>query len=145
MVANSLRMSRWVCRQMKWIDWGFRPHLCTYRLNWARRTFWGWWDEWDYTGDLRPSRLPLDHGGSPQYWIFTRETWRLKWGSNPRSPTFQAGSFNHCTRAPAICRQDRISLTRVLWWLLRCHEEHQSGGTWWANGRFNFARIQSRQ
>ena len=23
--------------------------LCTYRVNWARRTSWGWWDEWDDT------------------------------------------------------------------------------------------------
>ena len=30
------------------------------------------------------------------------ETWRSKWGSNPRSPTFQAGSFNNCTRAPTL-------------------------------------------
>ena len=34
---------------MKWNEWGFRPPLCTYRLNWARRTSWGWWDEWDDT------------------------------------------------------------------------------------------------
>ena len=20
--------------------------LCTYRLNWAKKTTWGWWDEW---------------------------------------------------------------------------------------------------
>ena len=25
------------------------PPLCTYRLNWIRRTSWGWWDEWDDT------------------------------------------------------------------------------------------------
>ena len=59
-------------------------------------------------GGLMPSTLPLGHGSSPQYWIFTNEqgrnicffeTWRAKWGLNPRSPTFQAGSFNHCTRA----------------------------------------------
>ena len=46
--------------------------------NWARRTYWGWWDEWDDTvlqtqdsspGGLRPSTLPLGHGGSPQYWV----------------------------------------------------------------------------
>ena len=29
------------------------------------------------------------------------ETWRPDRSSNPRSPTFQAGIFNHCTRAPA--------------------------------------------
>ena len=34
---------------MKWNESGFRPPLCTYRLNWARRTSWGWWDEWDDT------------------------------------------------------------------------------------------------
>ena len=35
--------------QMKLNESGFRPPLCTYRLNWARRTSWGWWDEWDDT------------------------------------------------------------------------------------------------
>ena len=57
---------------------GFRPPLCTYRLNWIRRTSWGWWDEWDDTAlktqdskGLRPSTQPVGHGGSPQYWIFT--------------------------------------------------------------------------
>ena len=34
---------------MKWNESGFRPPLCTYRLNWARRTSWGWWGEWDDT------------------------------------------------------------------------------------------------
>ena len=34
------------------------PLLCTYRLNWARRTFWGWWDEWDDTAlQTRDSRF----------------------------------------------------------------------------------------
>ena len=33
--------------QWKFNESGFRPHLCMYRLNWARRTSWGWWDEWD--------------------------------------------------------------------------------------------------
>ena len=32
---------------MKWNKSGFMPPLCTYRLNWAKRTSWGWWDEWD--------------------------------------------------------------------------------------------------
>ena len=40
---RSLSMTR------KWNESGFRPPLCTYRLNWARRTSWGWWDEWDDT------------------------------------------------------------------------------------------------
>ena len=37
------------------------------------------------------------------------ETWRPEWGSNPQSPTFQADSFNHCTRAPALYRDRRKS------------------------------------
>ena len=60
---------------------GFRPPVCTYRLKWARRTSWGWWNEWDDTalqtdsssGGLGPSTLPLGHGGSPQYITFTSE------------------------------------------------------------------------
>ena len=43
-----------------------------YRLNWARRSSWGWWDDTSLQtqdsnpGSLRPSTLPLIHGGSPQ-------------------------------------------------------------------------------
>ena len=55
-------------------------HLCAHRLNWARRTSWGWWDDWDDTvlqtqdSKFEPwrseaSTLPLGHGGSPQYWL----------------------------------------------------------------------------
>ena len=33
--------------EIKWM--GFRPPLRSYRLNWARRTSWGRWDEWDDT------------------------------------------------------------------------------------------------
>ena len=35
--------------QVKWNESGFRPPLCKYRLNWAKRTSWGWWDDWDDT------------------------------------------------------------------------------------------------
>ena len=60
----------------KWNESGFRPPLCTYRLNWARKTSRGWWDDWDDTvlqthdskfEHERPSTLPLGHGGSPQF------------------------------------------------------------------------------
>ena len=40
-------------------------------------------------------------------------TWMPKWGSNPRSPTFQAGSFNHCTRAPAPI----VSTVTCFWYM----------------------------
>ena len=46
MYTSQTRSSqRAVVIQMKWNEWGFGPPLCTSRLNWARRTSWGWWDE----------------------------------------------------------------------------------------------------
>ena len=39
------------------------------------------------------------------------ETYWPEEGSNLRSPTFQAGRFNHCTRAQAIAFERRVSLT----------------------------------
>ena len=36
----------------------------------------------------------------------------LEYCSNPRSPTFQTGSFDHCTRAPALCR-DKFSMGTI--------------------------------
>ena len=102
-----------------------RPPLdppLTFVLNWARRTSWGWWDEWDDTAlqtqnsEFDPwrsegeqatsrSRRPptiLNHyewlSGEETLRFF--ETWRPEWGSNPRSPTLQAVSFNRCTRVP---------------------------------------------
>ena len=40
------KLNKW---GFKWNKWGFRLPLCTCRLNWARRTSQGWWDEWDDT------------------------------------------------------------------------------------------------
>ena len=102
---------------MKWNEWGFTPHLFTYRLNWARRTSWWWWYEWGDTAlqthdsklshvGLRSSTLSLGLVGCPQYSSsrFSREETfcSLKLGmpkqeTNLRSLTFQAG-----TRAPAL-------------------------------------------
>ena len=36
---------------------GFKLLLCTYRLNWARRTPWGWWDESSIVPSSRPAFL----------------------------------------------------------------------------------------
>ena len=41
--TNHMTVWRWPTGKMKWNESGFRPLLCTYRLNWARRTSWGWW------------------------------------------------------------------------------------------------------
>ena len=35
-------VSRNTFMSMKWNELGFRPLLCTYRINWARITSWGW-------------------------------------------------------------------------------------------------------
>ena len=46
--TKAAELSSVVCCHL-WNKSGFRPPLCTYRLNWARRTSWGWWDDWDDT------------------------------------------------------------------------------------------------
>ena len=33
------------CLWKRMNELGFKQHLCTYGLNWVRRTAWGWWDE----------------------------------------------------------------------------------------------------
>ena len=68
---------------MKWNESGFRPPLCTYRLNWARRTSWEWWDDWDDTvlqtqdSKFEPWRSEAEHATSrsrrlPTILTFTR-------------------------------------------------------------------------
>ena len=47
--ASDRRGSNFESCVWKWNKSGFRPPLCTYMLNWARRTSWRWWDEWDDT------------------------------------------------------------------------------------------------
>ena len=86
---NSSFFVRWTCVMVcKWNESGFRPPSCTYRLNWARRTSWGWWDEWDdtvlQTQDLKfvPWRSEAEHATSqsqrlPAILRFTRG-----WGRN---------------------------------------------------------------
>ena len=74
--------------EMKRNESGFRPPLCTYRLNWARRTSWGWWDECDDTvlqtqdSKFEPWWSEAEHATSrsqmlPTILIFTRG-----WGRN---------------------------------------------------------------
>ena len=69
-------------------DSGFRPPLCTYRLNWARRTFWGLWDEWDDTvlqtqdSKLEPWRSEADQAASRSRRLPTILTFTHGWGRN---------------------------------------------------------------
>ena len=72
----------------KWNESGFRPPLCTYRLNWAKRTSWGWWDEWDDTvlqtqdSKFEPWRSEAEHATSRSRRLPTILTFTRGWGRN---------------------------------------------------------------
>ena len=71
-MCSSLCSDALGCRMVaeKFNESGFRPLLCKYRLNWARRTTWGWWDEWDDTvlqtqdSKFEPWRSEAEHATS---------------------------------------------------------------------------------
>ena len=73
---------------MKWNESGFRPPLCTYRLNWARRTSWGWWDDWYDTvlqtqdSKFEPWRSEAEHAPSRSRRLPTILTFTRGWGRN---------------------------------------------------------------
>ena len=107
--------------EMKWNESGFRPPLCTYRLNWARRTSWGWWDDWDDTvlqtqdSKFEPWRSEAEHATSRSRRLPTILTFTRGWGRNifcffetaetgnrtPNSGVKGSGA-NHYPRAPAL-------------------------------------------
>ena len=119
-------------QMQKWNESGFRPPLCTYRLNWARRTSWGWWDDWDDTvlqtqdSKFEPWRSEAEHATSRSRRLPTILTFTRGWGRNifcffqtaetgnrtPNSGVKGSGA-NHYPRAPApITRCARISLSQ---------------------------------
>ena len=74
---------------MVWLtESGFRPPLCTCRLNWARRTSWGWWDDWDDTvlqtqdSKFEPWRSEAEHATSRSRRLPTILTFTRGWGRN---------------------------------------------------------------
>ena len=77
-----------LCCKMKWNESGLRPPLCSYRLNWARRTFWGWWDEWDDTvlqtqdSKFKPWRSEAEHATSRSQRLPTILSFTRGWGRN---------------------------------------------------------------
>ena len=102
---------------------GFRPPLCTYRLNWARRTSWGWWDDWDDTvlqtqdSKFEPWRSEAEHATSRSRRLPTILTFTRGWGRNNfcffqtaetgnRTPDsgVKGSGANHYPRAPARAR-----------------------------------------
>ena len=80
--------NRLCCPWEKWNESGFRPPLCTYRLNWARRTSWGWWDDWDDTvlqtqdSKFEPWRSEAEHATSRSRRLPTILTFTRGWGRN---------------------------------------------------------------
>ena len=72
----------------KWKESGFRPPLCTYRINWARRTSCGWWDDWDDTAlqtqdsKFEPWRSEAEHATSRSRRLPTVLTFTRGWGRN---------------------------------------------------------------
>ena len=108
-----------ICVQ-KWNISGFRPPLCTYRLNWVRRTSWGWWDDWDDTvlqtqdSKFVPWRSEDEHATSrsrrlPAILTFTRGWGRnflcffqtAKTGNRTPNSGVKGSGANHYPRAPA--------------------------------------------
>ena len=118
-------------RKLKWKnESGFRPPLCTYRLNWARRTSWGWWDDWDDTvlqtqdSKFEPWRSEAEHATSRSRRLPTILTFTRGWGRNNfcffqtaetgnRTPDsgVRGSGANHHPRAPALAK---IRTWRVL-------------------------------
>ena len=64
------------------------PTLCTYRLNWARRTSWRWWDDWDDTvlqtqdSKFEPWWSEAEHATSRSRRLPTILTVTRGWGRN---------------------------------------------------------------
>ena len=81
---DTLVIPSWV----KWNESGFRPPLCTYRLNWARRTSWGLWDDWDDTvlqtqvSKFEPWRSEAEHATSRSRRLPTILTFTHGWRRN---------------------------------------------------------------
>ena len=120
-------------KKMKWNESGFRPPLCTYRLNWARRTSWGWWDDWDDTvlqtqdSKFEPWRSEAEHATSRSRRLSTILTFARGWGRNifcffqtaetgnrtPNSGVKGSGA-NHYPKAPALFeKKSTLSLFAV--------------------------------
>ena len=106
---------------MKWNESGFRPTLCTYRLNWAWRTSCGWWDDWDDTvlqtqySKFEPWRSEAEHATSRSQRLHTILTFTRGWGRNifcffqsaetgNRTPNsgMKGSGANHYPRSPAL-------------------------------------------
>ena len=92
---------------MKWI--GLQA---TYRLNWARRTSWGWWDDWDDTV-LQTQDSKFEHWRSEAEHATSRSR---------RLPTILTTNWVNVSKIPKLCTYVLIKKTHhcgcimyVLW------------------------------
>ena len=111
-----------------------RAPLCTYRLNWARRNSWGWWDEWDDTvlqtqdSKFEPWRSEAEHATSrsrrlPQYWLShvdEEETFFVffqtaETGNRTPDSGVKGSGANHYPRAPALQIKSSATAYMDLW------------------------------
>ena len=112
---------------------GFRPPLCTYRLNWARRTSWGWWDDWDDTvlqtqdSKFEPWRSEAEYATSrsqrlPTILTFTRGCGRNNFvsfkpprpGTEPRNLAWKAAVLTTTLGPPPSTTIELIKTSRPL-------------------------------
>ena len=122
----------------KWNESGFRPPLCTYRLNWARRTSWGWWDDWDDTvlqtqdSKFEPWWSEAEHATSRSRRLPTILTFTRGWGRNifvslkpprpgtePRTLAWKAAVLTTTLGPPPIL-ENTIVNTKIMHLLLFC-------------------------
>ena len=117
---------------MKWNESGFRPPLCTYRLNWARRTSWGWWDDWDDTvlqtqdSKFEPWRSEAEHATSRSRRLPTILTFTRGWGRNnfvsfkpprpgtePRTLAWKAAVLTTTLGPPPFCTPVLMNMCNI--------------------------------
>ena len=102
----------------KWNESGFMPLLCTYRLKWARRTSWGWWDDTalqEQDSKFKPWRSEAEHATSrsrrlPTILSFTSGCGRniscffqtAETGKRTTNSGVKGSGANNYPRAPAL-------------------------------------------
>ena len=143
-------------KENKWNESGFRP---PYRLNWARRTSWGWWDDWDDTvlqtqdSKFEPWRSAAEHATSRSRRLPTILTFTHGWGRNifcfsetaetgnrtPNSGVKGSGANHYLTTtlgSPPLCKKEVLTrlccklATRWLCSLLRGQFWSLDGTSW---------------
>ena len=108
---------------VEWNQSGFRPPLCTYRLNWARRTSWGWWDDCDDTvlqtqdSKFEPSRsrrlptiLPFTRGWGRNIFCFFQTT---ETGNRTPNSGVKGSGANHYPTPRALVHWLKLAAWKV--------------------------------